>query len=86
MPREAPVRAIWWISVVARRAPARRRKEECRRRKSGRALRTEIVVLLVRSDPEPGNHIAFAQPKCAVVITNANGPDVSPERLKHHHG
>src|SRR6187402_2336778 len=21
MPREAPVRAIWWISVVARRAP-----------------------------------------------------------------
>jgi hypothetical protein len=29
MPREAPVRAIWWISVVARRAPLQGVRGHC---------------------------------------------------------
>ena len=32
MPREAPVRAIWWISVVARRAPLQAKRVTDRNR------------------------------------------------------
>lgn len=43
-----------------------------------RVLKPEAVVLLVRANPEPGDHVALAHTQRAVVIANTNDADAVP--------
>jgi hypothetical protein len=59
MPRNAPVRAIWWISVVARRAPLQEGERKNAEGGNPEELsEAGIVILLVRPDPEPDDQVA----------------------------
>ena len=39
-------------------------------------LKSETIVILVGSDPEPGDHVTFANAKGAVMIANSNDVNV----------
>ena len=42
------------------------------RERARRSSKAEVVILLVRPDPKPGNHIAFAQSERAVMVADAH--------------
>jgi hypothetical protein len=46
------------------------------------SLKPEPVIILVRADPKPRNHISLSQPKRAVVITDADDADPIPPLLE----
>ena len=39
-------------------------------------LKSETIVILVSSDPKPGDHVTFSNAKGAVMIANSNDVNV----------